>query len=149
MGTMTYERTKVAPWEMFTDGEWHEVRRGPDDEPRDESLRQYRRHWDSMRAWTTSNGWRGQISREDNGRVLRVRITRPVTSQDVAFLRPLSRGQIGRHLLDALQILDYAMILRMHGERAPGGNETWAEFDRVAERFLRKVRRMEGGDHDE
>lgn len=38
---------------------------------------------------------------------------------------------------DAAQLLAYALHLRQHGENAPGGSETWAEFDRRAEEFLR------------
>lgn len=36
----------------------------------------------------------------------------------------------------ATRLVELAMHLRMHGERAPGGNETWAEFDRMADQFL-------------
>lgn len=39
---------------------------------------------------------------------------------------------------DALMLLRYALHLRQHGERAPGGNETWAQFDRRCEDFLRR-----------
>jgi hypothetical protein len=39
----------------------------------------------------------------------------------------------------ATGLLEYALHLRMHGERAPGGNETWAEFDRRCEAFLREA----------
>lgn len=38
---------------------------------------------------------------------------------------------------EAASLLEYALHLRMHGENAPGGSETWAEFDRKAEDFLR------------
>jgi hypothetical protein len=37
----------------------------------------------------------------------------------------------------ARKLLEYAYHLRVHGERAPGGTETWAEFDRRVEAFLR------------
>lgn len=37
------------------------------------------------------------------------------------------------------QLLDYALVLRQHGERAPGGNETWRTFDRQAEALLRSL----------
>lgn len=36
-----------------------------------------------------------------------------------------------------VELLEYAFNLRQYGERAPGGNETWAEFDRRCEAFLR------------
>lgn len=41
------------------------------------------------------------------------------------------------NLHQATRLLEYALRLRQHGERAPGGDETWDEFDRVAEAFLR------------
>jgi hypothetical protein len=37
------------------------------------------------------------------------------------------------------RLLEYALHLRMNGERAPGGNETWAEFDRRCEAYLRHM----------
>lgn len=40
-------------------------------------------------------------------------------------------------LSTATQLIRYAVHLRMHGERAPGGTETWQQFDRDAEAFLR------------
>lgn len=39
----------------------------------------------------------------------------------------------------ALRLLRYALQLRMYGERAPGGNETWKEFDQRCEALLREV----------
>lgn len=39
----------------------------------------------------------------------------------------------------ARELLEYALHLRMYGERAPGGNETWAEFDERCETFLRRL----------
>src|ERR1700733_12680576 len=49
----------------------------------------------------------------------------------------------------ARRLLEQALFLRMNGERAPGGNETWAEWDRHAEEFLRSlpVRRNDGPRH--
>lgn len=40
---------------------------------------------------------------------------------------------------EAVRLLKYAFHLRQHGERAPGGNETWAQFDRDAEAYLRSL----------
>jgi hypothetical protein len=37
----------------------------------------------------------------------------------------------------ARRLLAYAMHLRQYGERAPGGDETWAEWDAMAEAHLR------------
>lgn len=38
---------------------------------------------------------------------------------------------------EALRLVEYALHLRMYGENAPGGDETWAKWDRMAEDFLR------------
>lgn len=38
---------------------------------------------------------------------------------------------------EPLTLVKYALHLRMYGENAPGGTETWKEFDRRAEEFLR------------
>lgn len=40
---------------------------------------------------------------------------------------------------EAVRLLKYALHLRMHGECAPGGDETWAQFDREAEAYLRSL----------
>lgn len=39
----------------------------------------------------------------------------------------------------AIKLVEYALHLRMYGERAPGGEETWREFDQQAELFLRQL----------
>ncbi len=44
---------------------------------------------------------------------------------------------VKRQRSTAILLVEYALHLRQHGERAPGGNETWAQFDRDAEAFLR------------
>jgi hypothetical protein len=46
----------------------------------------------------------------------------------------------------ARALLEEALFLRMNGERAPGGNETWRDWDRRAEEYLRSlpVRRSDG-----
>lgn len=38
---------------------------------------------------------------------------------------------------EATSLLEYALHLRQHGEKAPGGSETWRQFDTRAEDFLR------------
>jgi hypothetical protein len=48
---------------------------------------------------------------------------------------------------DPKLIIDYGLHLRMYGERAPGGDETWREWDRMAEMFLRRRLCREHG-HD-
>jgi hypothetical protein len=39
----------------------------------------------------------------------------------------------------ALELVAYAMHLRMYGERAPGGRENWKDWDIVAEDYLRAM----------
>lgn len=46
--------------------------------------------------------------------------------------------ELAAGLSEAESLLRYALHLRMHGERAPGGGETWREFDRRCEMFLRR-----------
>lgn len=48
--------------------------------------------------------------------------------------------------MPARRLLEEALHLRMNGERAPGGNETWREWDTRTETFLRSlpVRRIDG-----
>ena len=48
-----------------------------------------------------------------------------------------SNGSTGH--TEALALLRQALHLRTHGERAPGGGETWADWDRQAETLLRAV----------
>ncbi len=40
---------------------------------------------------------------------------------------------------EAKRLLEYALHLRMYGEGAEGGNESWHEFDRDCESFLRDL----------
>jgi Tfp pilus assembly protein PilV len=54
--------------------------------------------------------------------------------------RDMARAELATataELERAIVLLGYAFHLRQHGERAPGGNETWNRFDRDAEAFLR------------
>lgn len=46
-------------------------------------------------------------------------------------------GIVERDRAEAVRLLGYALHLRMYGERAPGGDETWARFDRDCEAYLR------------
>jgi hypothetical protein len=41
----------------------------------------------------------------------------------------------------AVRLLEEALHLRMNGERAPGGNETWRDWERRAEKALRDIAR--------
>jgi len=36
----------------------------------------------------------------------------------------------------AIRLLEEALHLRQNGERAPGGNETWRDWDKRADRFM-------------
>jgi len=44
---------------------------------------------------------------------------------------------VSEELEKARKLLEYALHLRMYGERAPGGDETWRQFDQMTEHFLR------------
>lgn len=46
----------------------------------------------------------------------------------------------------AVKLLEEALHLRMNGERAPGGNETWRDWDLRAETFLRSLLPPEAGE---
>jgi hypothetical protein len=143
---MTTTREKVAPWERYTDGDWHTVRTGPADEIKAESLRQYRRHYESMRAWCAINRMRGQLSRTDSGRVLRVRLRpdeRQIDRDRIAgSLRGRGRTELGVTLIEATQIIQYARHLRQYGENGPGETASWREFDARSERFIRSLGRI-------
>lgn len=39
----------------------------------------------------------------------------------------------------AVKLLEEALHLRQHGERAPGGNGTWRDWDERAEQYLRQL----------
>lgn len=47
-------------------------------------------------------------------------------------------------LHEAVKLLEYALHLRMYGERAPGGNETWVRWDVDVEKWLRDLPRAVG-----
>jgi hypothetical protein len=59
------------------------------------------------------------------------------TSHEVRTALAADLAQAIRELDQARAILDYALHLRTYGENAPGGNETWREFDRRCETYLR------------
>jgi hypothetical protein len=40
-------------------------------------------------------------------------------------------------IAEAKQVIEYGLHLRMYGEKAPGGNETWEQWDNMAEAWLR------------
>jgi hypothetical protein len=42
----------------------------------------------------------------------------------------------------AVRLIEEALHLRMNGERAPGGDETWRDWDRRAETYLRNAARL-------
>lgn len=43
----------------------------------------------------------------------------------------------------ALALLEYALTVRMYGECAPGGSETWQAWDTSVEHYLRRIRGFE------
>lgn len=53
-----------------------------------------------------------------------------------AFARRLAT--LHREHEEASRLVGYALHLRMYGERAPGGDETWTAFDKAAEGYLRE-----------
>lgn len=52
----------------------------------------------------------------------------------------------GESFLAAIQLLEEALHLRRNGERAPGGTETWRDWERRAGEFLRDVTAAPGGE---
>jgi hypothetical protein len=55
--------------------------------------------------------------------------------------------ELTRPSMTAEELVALALHLRMHGENAPGGNETWRLWDREAEDFLRQ-RHCDAYGHD-
>lgn len=55
----------------------------------------------------------------------------------LAAVLAIAERQLLAQTAEADRLLEYALHLRMYGERAPGGNETWRQFDRDAEAYLR------------
>jgi len=100
---------------------------------------------------SAANDWKAAVDREHATRaeVLEalMDLGMAYASQTVVLLRArrerdaLARRLTKRHQEQkrAQAIIEYALHLRMHGENAPGGDETWSQFDRMAERFLRGV----------
>lgn len=57
-------------------------------------------------------------------------------------MSPLAAAPVTRaaaRAATAIQLLEEAMHLRTQGENAPGGHETWREWDRRTETFLRSL----------
>jgi hypothetical protein len=48
-------------------------------------------------------------------------------------------GAYEQRPVEVLRLLRLALHLRMYGENAPGGNETWCQFDRECEVYLRSI----------
>jgi len=61
--------------------------------------------------------------------------------RDDLFTRASIASGDARYLRAALdranRLIRYALHLRINGERAPGGDETWAQWDRDADDYLR------------
>ena len=68
------------------------------------------------------------------------------TLEDHGHTDPDSEGLRARDRSPAIRLLEAALHLRMNGERAPGGNETWAQLWRDVEEFLRKRLDAAAGD---
>ena len=68
-------------------------------------------------------------------------------THDPEHVRPDGARLAATDVLSAARaLLEEALRLRMYGERAPGGDETWREWDRRTEEYLRSlpVRRNDG-----
>lgn len=91
-------------------------------------------------VWLPFHFWRHdhmrQIAYKQGARFAELQAQRPVA---LALNQAVERGRkIERASWEEpLALIKYALHLRMYGENAPGGNETWAEFDQRAEEFLR------------
>jgi hypothetical protein len=57
-----------------------------------------------------------------------------------------ARKQADERADAAVRLLEEAFHLRMNGERAPGGNETWRDWDRKCETFLRDIDATKGSE---
>lgn len=95
-------------------------------------------------------GWRaamGFLDPEADARDAAAELGRAFAEQTLVLVKARrERDSLARRLAvrweaqsAAVALVQYALHLRMHGERAPGGTETWAEFDRRAEEFLRSL----------
>jgi hypothetical protein len=93
--------------------------------------------------------WGTRPMSDSNARALAFNAVGPALAESGDWL-PLSvRQRVADAVLAALEsaetppaarrLLEEALHLRMNGERAPGGNETWREWDRRAEMFLRAM----------
>jgi hypothetical protein len=93
-------------------------------------------------TYRTGNHWGVTIVRDgvplgENGATVGDQLVAVVVNGDqVLAERICTLLNEGRLVDDALDLLRYALHLRQHGERAPGGNETWRAFDRRCEAFL-------------
>lgn len=59
--------------------------------------------------------------------------------------RPWAATPVADDEATAIRLLEEALHLRMNGERAPGGNETWRDWDMRAEQFLQeRLARLRG-----
>ena len=43
-------------------------------------------------------------------------------------------------LAEAIRLIEYATTICRYGERAPGGDENWHQWEKDAARFLRRYR---------
>lgn len=91
------------------------------------------RHWGVTIVATADAPWPAGMEHPDDQLVAVVVNGDQALAERICAL--LNEGPL---VDDAVWLLTYALHLRMHGERAPGGNETWATFDRRCEEFLRR-----------
>ena len=83
--------------------------------------------------------WLIEVIGEDQARMGIVN-TDDAVARMVVKLRNAGYSIVPTHIFSKLEeVAKYALHLRMYGERAPGGDETWREFDQMAETMLRTL----------
>jgi len=80
--------------------------------------------------------WRGLMEDTERRRQLTAALRESLDATTELTFALFSQGLL---LRQAVRLLDFALHLRMYGENAPGGSETWAQFDGDVEGFLRSL----------
>ena len=62
-------------WPKRADGRWWQMREGPADEPREETLAERQRVRTAARNWARRHGYRSEIRQQERGRLMWVRFT--------------------------------------------------------------------------
>src|SRR5258708_2203621 len=83
-----------------------------------------------LTSWMLEWGWMPGLSE-----VMVRRVCEDAAGRVLETAAPILAGREQ----EAVRLLEEALHLRMNGERAPGGTETWATWDRDAEAFMRSL----------